>query len=189
MSSIGSFEAARKLVTQPGSLLEVGQVDVAGQSLLGYVNAPASMRDLWMLATGHGDAEYMVYLDERMTYSDAAIRVAAFASWLQGQGIGPGDRVAIAMRNYPEWMLAHWAINAIGAVVVGLNAWWVADEMAYAINDSKPKLLIGDQQRLATFSTVSDQFADIALVSVRTEECPLTTTPWEVAVATGGGIT
>ena len=54
MSSIGSFEAARELVTQPGSLLEVGQVDVAGQSLLGYVNAPASMRDLWMLATGHG---------------------------------------------------------------------------------------------------------------------------------------
>ena len=188
MSSIGSFEAARELVTQPGSLLEVGQVDVAGQSLLGYVNAPASMRDLWMLATGHGDAEYMVYLDERMTYSDAAIRVAAFASWLQGQGIGPGDRVAIAMRNYPEWMLAHWAINAIGAVVVGLNAWWVADEMAYAINDSKPKLLIGDQQRLATFSTVSDQFADIALVSVRTEECPLKTTPWEVAVATGGAL-
>ena len=68
MSSIGNFEAARALVTQPGSLLEVGQVDVAGQSLLGYVNAPSSMRDLWMLATWHGEAEYMVYLDERMTY-------------------------------------------------------------------------------------------------------------------------
>jgi acyl-CoA synthetase (AMP-forming)/AMP-acid ligase II len=186
MSSIENFKVAKNLVTQPGSLLEVGRIDVAGQSLLGYVNAPGSMRDLWMLATGHGDAEYMVYLDERLTYRDAAERVAGFASWLQGQGIAPGDRVAIAMRNYPEWMLAHWAINSIGAVVVGLNAWWVADEMAYALDDSKPKMLIADQQRLATFSTISDQFSDIALVSVRTETCDLKTTDWETAVATGG---
>lgn len=188
MSSIASYEAARKLVTQPGSLLEVGQVDVGGQSLLGYVNAPNSMRDLWMLATGHGEAEYLVYLDERITYREAAERVAGFANWLVGQGIVPGDRVAIAMRNYPEWMLAHWAINSIGAVVVGLNAWWVADEMAYALDDSQPKMLIGDQQRLATFATVSEQFPDIALVSVRTDDCALTTTPWQSAVATGGDL-
>ena len=66
MSSIANFEAAQKLVTQPGSLLEVGQVDVAGQSLLGYVNAPGSVRDLGCWPS-HGDAEYMVYLDERMS--------------------------------------------------------------------------------------------------------------------------
>ena len=186
MSSIGNFEAARALVTQPGSLLEVGQVDVAGQSLLGYVNAPSSMRDLWMLATGHGEAEYMVYLDERMTYHDAAERVAGFANWLREQGIVPGDRVAIAMRNYPEWMLAHWAINAVGAVVVGLNAWWVADEMAYALDDSKPKMLIADQQRLATFATVNDQFPDMAVVSVRSEDDAVKSTSWDTAVATGG---
>ena len=53
MSSIANFEAAQKLVTQPGSLLEVGQVDVAGQSLLGYVNAPGSVETFgcWPPAT------------------------------------------------------------------------------------------------------------------------------------------
>lgn len=186
MSSITNLEAAQKLVTQPGSLLEVGPVEVAGQSLLGYVNAPASMRDLWMLATGHGDAEYMVYLEERLSYREAASQVAGFANWLRNQGIGEGDRVAIAMRNFPEWMLAHWAINSIGAVVVGLNAWWVADEMAYALDDSKPKILLADDRRLSIFGEVSDRFPDMQLVSVRTEESPSGATSWEDAIAVGG---
>ena len=186
MSSITNLEAAQKLVTQPGSLLEVGPVEVAGQSLLGYVNAPASMRDLWMLATGHGDAEYMVYLEERLSYREAASQVAGFANWLRNQGIGEGDRVAIAMRNFPEWMLAHWAINSIGAVVVGLNAWWVADEMAYALDDSKPKILLADDRRLSIFGEVSDRFPNMQLVSVRTEESPSGATSWVDAIAVGG---
>lgn len=186
MSSITNLEAAQKLVTQPGSLLEVGPVEVAGQSLLGYVNAPASVRDLWMLATGHGDAEYMVYLEERLSYREAASQVAGFANWLRNQGIGEGDRVAIAMRNFPEWMLAHWAINSIGAVVVGLNAWWVADEMAYALDDSKPKILLADDRRLSIFGEVSDRFPNMQLVSVRTEESPSGATSWVDAIAVGG---
>ncbi|MCH1491243.1 MAG: acyl--CoA ligase [Luminiphilus sp.] len=186
MSSITNLEAAQKLVTQPGSLLEVGPVEVAGQSLLGYVNAPASMRDLWMLATGHGDEEYMVYLEERLSYREAASQVAGFANWLRNQGIGEGDRVAIAMRNFPEWMLAHWAINSIGAVVVGLNAWWVADEMAYALDDSKPKILLADDRRLSIFGEVSDRFPNMQLVSVRTEESPSGATSWVDAIAVGG---
>ncbi len=186
MSSITNLEAAQKLVTQPGSLLEVGPVEVAGQSLLGYVNAPASVRDLWMLATGHGDAEYMVYLEERLSYREAASQVAGFANWLRNQGIGEGDRVAIAMRNFPEWMLAHWAINSIGAVVVGLNAWWVADEMAYALDDSKPKILLADDRRLSIFGEVSDRFPNMQLVAVRTEESPSGATSWVDAIAVGG---
>lgn len=188
MSSITNLEAAQKLVTQPGSLLEVGPIEVAGQSLLGYVNAPASMRDLWMLATGHGDAEYMVYLEERLTYREAASQVAGFANWLRNQGIGEGDRVAIAMRNFPEWMLAHWAINSIGAVVVGLNAWWVADEMAYALDDSKPKILLADDRRLSIFGEISDRFPAMKLVSLRTKESPSGTTSWEDAIAVGGDL-
>lgn len=186
MSSIANFESAKRLVTQPGSLLQVGPVEVAGQSLLGYVNAPGSMRDLWQLATGHGDAEYMVYLDERLSYSDAAQQVAGFANWLRSQGIGEGDRVAIAMRNYPEWMLAHWAINALGAVVVGLNAWWVADEMAYALDDSQPKILVADERRLAIFSEICERFDTLQLVSVRADNVSLPATSWTDAIAVGG---
>ena len=52
-------------------------------------------------------------------------RVASIANWLQAKGVEVGDRVAIAMRNYPEWLLSYWAITSIGAAVVGVNAWWV----------------------------------------------------------------
>jgi acyl-coenzyme A synthetase/AMP-(fatty) acid ligase len=68
-------------------------------------------------------------------------------------GVVPGDRVAIAMRNYPEWMMAYWAVTAMGAVVVvGMNAWWVAHEMDFALQDSAPKVLIADRERLQRFA-------------------------------------
>ena len=186
MTRINHFNEARAMVTASGTLLEVGQVEVGSQSLLGYVNAPATLTDLWRLAAGYGDAEYLIYGEERRTYAQASEEVAAFACWLQRRGIQPGDRVAISMRNYPEWMLAHWAINAVGATVVGMNAWWVADEMAYALNDSKPRLLIADDRRLETFASIRDEFRDISVVTVRTPESPVAGTDWREATAEPG---
>ncbi len=188
MSIIEHYRTACELAVKPGTLFEVGTVSVRGQDLLGFVHAPGSMRDLWLLAAGHGDKEYLVYQDERWTYARVASDIAAFASWMQSQGIQPGDRVAIAMRNYPEWMLAHWAINAIGAVVVGMNAWWVADEMAYALNDAAPKLLIADDRRLDAFAAISGQFPDMKVVSVRAPALPVPATPWQDAIAGGGAM-
>lgn len=183
MDLIEKYQQAREMTLAPGGLLEVETVDVAGVPLLGYKYAPGNMRDIWMLASGNGDSDYLVYKDERWTYSEAARDIAAFAGWLVEQGIQPGDRVAIAMRNYPEWMLAHWAINSIGAVVVGMNAWWVPDEMAYALNDSAPKMLIADDRRLANFAEIQGDFPDIRVVSVREPNSPVAATPWAEAVA------
>ena len=90
-----------------------------------------------------------------------------FRYWLQTQNIGSGDRVAIALRNYPEWIFAYWGVIAVGGAVVGMNAWWVADEMAYALNDSEPKLLIADDQRLAIFAQIAGDFPDLSVVAVR----------------------
>jgi long-chain acyl-CoA synthetase len=186
MSIIEHYKAARELTLQSGTLFEVGPQNVGGQELLGYVNAPGSMRDLWLLATGHGENEYLIFGDERWTYTQAAVEVAAFACWLKGQGIESGDRVAISMRNYPEWMLAHWAINAIGAVAVGMNAWWVGEEMSYALKDSKPRILIADDRRLATFAAIADDFPDMTVVSVRADDSPVAATTWQAATAAGG---
>lgn len=186
MSIIEHYRTARELALAPGDLLELTRVEIDGQSLLAYANAPGNMRDIWALSVGHGDSEYLVYSDERWTYTRAARDIAAFATWLKGQGIGSGDRVAIAMRNYPEWMLAHWAINSVGAVVVGMNAWWVADEMAYALNDSAPKLLIADDRRLSAFAEIRDQFPDMDVVAVREQNPPVPATHWAEAVAADG---
>ena len=161
------YRNAVAMVTAPGAFLELTTVDVDGHVLKSYQHAPGSMRDLWLLGQGFGDQEYIVYNDERCTFAEAGQIVSCFATWLKSQGIGSGDRVAIAMRNYPEWIFAYWGIIAVGGVVVGMNAWWVADEMAYALNDSEPKLLVADDQRLTVFSEIAADFPGLPVVAAR----------------------
>lgn len=157
-------------LTSEGSLFAVTETEVNGVTVKSFAHAPPAMRDLWAMTEGHGDNDYIVYNDERWTYADARREVASIGNWLLANGIEPGDRVAIAMRNFPEWTLAYWGIVNIGAAVVGFNAWWVEDEMAYALEDSKPKILICDQERLDRFAAVNDRFPDVKPVGVRLKD-------------------
>ena len=94
MSSIEHFRAAYEIVTKPGSYFEVGRVSVAGMSLLGYVQSPQSMRELWLKAASFGDAEYLVYLGERLSYKNAAQQVAGIiilALLRDPVGVGKGE--------------------------------------------------------------------------------------------------
>ena len=116
-------------MTAPGQMFNITEVEVAGQTVKAWAMAPGSLRDIWLSTAGHADKDYLVYRDERWTYAQAHEEVARIANWLVANGIGQHDRVAIAMRNYPEWMLCYWAIASIGAVSVGVNAWWVPEEL------------------------------------------------------------
>ena len=180
------YRRAVEMVTAPDAFLELTTIEVGGNKLKAYKHALGSMRDLWMLGQGYGDQEYIVYGEERYTFAQAGQIVANFSAWLQGQGIGSGDRVAIALRNYPEWIFAYWGVIAVGGVVVGMNAWWVADEMAYALSDSEPKILIADDQRLATFADIATDFPDLTVVAVREPSSPVVAVPWETAVSEVG---
>lgn len=181
MTSIENYNKAREWVLAKDSLFELEEVTLGEQALLAYRKAPPTMREAWLFASAYGDRPYLMYGDERWTYAEAARDIAAFAAWLVEQGLKPGDRIAIAMRNYPEWMLAHWAANAVGITVVAMNAWWVADEMAYALRDSEPKLLVADEQRLGVFASIAPDFPAIRCVAVRGDNPELETIPWESA--------
>ena len=181
-----NYRSAVAMVTAPDAFLELTTIEHGGQTLKAYKHAPGSMRDLWMLGQGYADQEYIVYGDERWTFAEAGQLVANFATWLQGQGIGSGDRVAIALRNYPEWIFAYWGVIAVGGVVVGMNAWWVADEMAYALNDSAPKLLVADDQRLAVVAEIAGDFPDLAVVAVRESSPPVQAVQWADTVREPG---
>jgi acyl-CoA synthetase (AMP-forming)/AMP-acid ligase II len=183
---IEHYRNAVAMVTAPDAFLELTTIEQGGQALKAYKHAPGSMRDLWMLGQGYADQEYIVYGDERWTFAEAGQLVANFATWLQGQGIGSGDRVAIALRNYPEWIFAYWGVIAVGGVVVGMNAWWVADEMSYALSDSEPKLLVADDQRLAVFAEIANEFPDLAAVAVRESSPPVEAVQWADAVSEPG---
>jgi non-ribosomal peptide synthetase component F len=156
-------------LTAPGQMFEVHTVDIRGVPTRAYIHAPASLRDVWMAAAGHATADYLIFEDERISYAEAHRQAAALAATLAAMGVVPGDRVAIAMRNYPEWMMAYWAITAMGAVVVGMNAWWVAHEMAFALQDSAPKVLIADRERLQRFDEIRSDFAAMQAIAVRAE--------------------
>lgn len=169
----------------PGQLFEIETIEVRGSPMRSYALAPGSLRDIWLGTAAYEDREYLIYQDERCTYAQAQEFTASIANWLSQQGVQPGDRVAIAMRNYPEWMLAYWAVVSMGAVVVGMNAWWVPHEMQFALKDSAPKVLICDKERMLRFQEISDGFPDLVVTAVRlTEDAPDNVIDWVEVINT-----
>jgi steroid-24-oyl-CoA synthetase len=128
-------------------LFAIDVVDVRGVPTKVFRNAPPSLRTVWDLSAAYAANDYLVYEDERLTYADAHRSVRAMARWLRAHDVGSGDRVAIATRNLPEWAVAFWAVQAIGAVAVPLNAWWTGPELAYGLTDSGSVVCVVDDER------------------------------------------
>ena len=105
-----------------GAPFQIEEIEVRGSPMWVYSTAPPSLREIWLASAVHDEAEYLIYGDERWTYNKAHSDVAAIANWLQQQSVVPGDRVSIATRNFPEWLLCYWACVATGITVVGMNA-------------------------------------------------------------------
>jgi steroid-24-oyl-CoA synthetase len=166
-------------LTAPGADFEIKVIDIRGVPTRTYANAPASLRDVFLSSAQYGERDYLVYGDERLTYAQAHDQVRSIGLWLIDKGVQPGDRVAIAMRNYPEWLLTYWATLCVGATVVGMNAWWTGPEMMYAINDAKPKVMVLDQERLDRLEGHDSELSNIQLVGVRLSAEREGVTPWQ----------
>ncbi len=138
------FDTAIAQLTGEGAPYEIA-VDEAG--LRYYKAAPANLRDALAVARNHGDREFLIYEGERRTFNQLLDEADALGAALQASGIGPGDRVALAMRNYPEWMAGLIAVVGIGAVIVPVNSWGKPADIAYTVEDAGAKLVICDQQR------------------------------------------
>ena len=175
-------------LTAPGAAFEIAPILVRGQTLRSFKNAPPSIREVWLSTLPFADREYLVYQDERLTYAQAHAQVGAVAAWLFAQGVTPGDRVAIAMRNYPEWMLIYWACVSVGVAVVGMNAWWTPDEVEYALEDSAPKVTFCDAERLERILARPQTAAKTRLVAVRVDAPPAGMTTWADVTAGGGAL-
>ena len=118
-----SYADAAAQITAPGQRFETGPVDIGGVTYTAFTQVPATMRDLFDLTRGYGDTEFLVYEDERRTFAEVYAAADGLAAALQQRyGVGKGDRVAIAMRNYPEWVIGYLAILSVGAICVSMNA-------------------------------------------------------------------
>jgi long-chain acyl-CoA synthetase len=177
------------LPTGPGQLFEVVDEKVGGVPMRVFRNTPRSLREVWLGSAGHGDATYLVFEGRRVTYAEAHEEVAALAAELGGPlGVSPGDRVAIAMRNFPEWVVAFWAATCVGAVVVPLNGWWTGPELAYGLSDSGSTVLIADGERLDRLADhLGDTGVRTVIVAEPGDRVPEGTLAFEDLVAAGGG--
>lgn len=180
------LQKAREELTGPGGLFEVTEADVLGNRIRVYKNAPPSIREVWLSTRQFAERPYLIYEDERLTYADAHAQVSAVASWLFAQGVKPGDRVAIAMRNFPEWMLVYWACTSVGVAAVGMNAWWTAEEMAYGLKDAAPKALFLDSERLARVNERPEIVEGMKVIGVRLDSYPDGVIRWDDVIAHGG---
>src|SRR5262245_37474342 len=143
-----TYEEAIARITRPGSSFETTEAEIRGQRLLVFKNTPPSLQVLFALARARGDQTFLVYEDERWSFAETMRHADAIADALVHRfGVGPGDRVAIAMRNYPEWIATFAAVTSVGAVAVLLNAWWTADELDYGLRDSGSRVLVADVER------------------------------------------
>ncbi len=143
-----SYDEAIAEVTRPGARFETATVDVGGVTTTVFRNAPSSLRQVFDTARGRGDATFLVYEDERWSFAEVMRQVDALGALLvHTYGVGKGDRVAIGMRNYPEWVVAFAAVTSVGAISVSLNAWWTEDELGWALEDCGASVLIADRER------------------------------------------
>jgi long-chain acyl-CoA synthetase len=143
-----SLAQAHALLTRPGSPFEMEERDIRGVRTRVWKNAPPTMREVFLLARAHGGKTFIVYRDERVSYEEFARAALAIADALAQAGVKKGDRVAIAMRNLPEWPAAFFGCLLVGGIATLLNAWWTGPELQYGLNDSGAKVAIVDRERL-----------------------------------------
>ncbi len=152
-------------LTAPGLPHELQPLTINNIPCRVFANAPKSLRELF--AENVSDATFMVYEDERYSFADIYSRACRLATCLVDQyGIEKGDRVAISMRNYPEWVIGFTAATSIGAIAVAMNAWWESEEIAEGLQDCGAKVILADQERLERLAEVIDQ-VDLQVIAVR----------------------
>lgn len=160
--------AAMKLIGTD-SQYAIGEAEIRGNNYRIFANAPPHLPAIFEASIKHGDKDFIVFEGERLSFAEVQSRVRRFAHALKNElGVGKGDYVAIAMRNYPEWCIAYMAIISLGAVVVPLNAWWKADELEFGLKDSGAKIVIVDGKRLGFLKPLREKLG-LTLILAREE--------------------
>ena len=155
------FDETLAVMTGPGGRLIIGQ-DELGRAIV--TNFPPTLPSLFKTFCAlNGQVEALVAGDERLTFADLDLWSDRLAKGLVTRGIAKGDRVGIAMRNCPSWVVGYMAALKAGAVATLLNGWWEADEMRHAIELSQPALILADAPRGKRIAEHCSDYATVGL--------------------------
>jgi long-chain acyl-CoA synthetase len=161
-----SVAQAHALLTQPGSMFEVAEAKVNGVAMKVWASAPAHLGLVFALSGMHVGRTFLVYENERVGFDGFRKAAATLAHRLAAEGVVKGDRVAIVMRNLPEWVIGWWACVLAGAIATPLNAWWTGQELEYGLRDSGAKLAIVDAERWERLREHIDSCVDLKTIYV-----------------------
>ena len=167
------FNQAVQKVLDTDELFQTENVEIRGTIYKAFNKVPADLKELLEYGKKVREwEEFIVYEKEKISYLDFCNQVSKLSSFLQKEvGIKKGDKVAIAMRNYPEYLIILMAVASIGGIVVFVNAWWTTEEMEYGFDDSTAKVCFADKERLATIKPFAKK-KSIKLYSVRCLDYP-----------------
>ncbi|MFW0783372.1 class I adenylate-forming enzyme family protein [Gordonia sp. CPCC 206044] len=164
---VGRYEDDERLadLVGPGCPFEVETVEIDGVPVRSFAHAPATLVDLFEMAAAHDDKIYLVLDDARLTYGEIRRQAAGLSRALRDvHGVKPGDRVAVAMRNLPEFVTTLWAAALSGAIFVPLNAWWQGPELARALDEARPSVVIADSERADRLRTTGYELSPMITV-------------------------
>lgn len=135
-------------LTGPGGEFELARQDVLGSKMTVFAHRRRALSEVIAASLEHGDRDYIVTRQRRLTFADHAAQVASLARALREEyGVAKGDRVGILAGNSPEWVLAFWATVSLGAIAVGYNPWWSRREVGYALGHTRPAVVVADAKR------------------------------------------
>jgi long-chain acyl-CoA synthetase len=161
-----SVSDAYRVMTGPRMPCAMSETMIRGVPTRVFANLPPAIRDMVTAGRTHGEKIFLVHEDERVSFEAFHRAVANLAKAFADLGVVKGDRVAVVMRNLPEWVVAFYAGQAVGAIVTPLNAWWTGPELEYGLSDSGAKVLVADAQRFGRLAAHLPNCPDLAHVFV-----------------------
>lgn len=139
------------------------------QGIPEFSKAPLNLVEALQAGREHGPKPFVRWQGQSYTYNEFFTKADKITAALQKElAVGKGDRVAIAMRNRPAWMISFMAAVQVGAIPVPINSWSTAEELLYAIKDCGARVVFCDPQRYELLKGLSD---DITIVVA--DETPL----------------
>ena len=124
------------MATDPDELYRLQETRIDGVSCKVFADNHACLGELLQAFEDHADRHLLVHRGQRHSYAAVARQAARLAAHLTAMGVAPGARVAIALPNSPEWIIAFVALVALGAVPVLINPRAADAELAHALHST-----------------------------------------------------
>jgi long-chain acyl-CoA synthetase len=160
-----TYAEAAAILTGPGGPFELAKEVVNGRTVNVFKSRERSMREKVANAAAHGDKEFLVDGDTRISFKEFAQLTWGAAHALTHEfGAQRGDRIAILSYNRAEWLVALFGAASAGACSVGLNGWWATEEILYGLNDSGARYLIVDGLLFDRVKPILDQVKTLETV-------------------------